>query len=225
MIEPVVATFMNRTPVTVTADVPFKQVACALLASDACALPVVAADHRLVGIITEHDVLANLEYHGGLDPLPLMGGVAARRRRRQATAATAKGLMSSPAATISASAPISAAVRRLANPGLPPLCVVDDDQRLVGLLTMRDLIAVYRRSDDDISADVRAVIDADRSRPARALAHLVVEVVGGAVTLTGELVYHSQVEHAIVAASRVAGVTAVRSSLTYDIDDMLVTGF
>ena len=66
---------------------------------------------------------------------------------------------------------------------------------------------------------------ADGRRPARAWRTLVVEVVGGAVTLTGELVYRSQVEHAIVAASRVAGVTAVRSSLTYNIDDMLVTGF
>ena len=123
MIETVVATFMNRTPVTVTADVPFKQVACALLASDACALPVVAADHRPVGVITEHDVLANLAYHGGLDPLPLMGGVAARHQRRKASCHHEGTDEFACRHRSAATAPISAAVRRLATPGLPPLCV------------------------------------------------------------------------------------------------------
>lgn len=225
MLETVVATVMTRSPVTITPDLPFKQVACALLASDASALPVIATDRRPVGIITEYDVLANLEFHGGVDPLPLLGGSAARRRRRKATALTARELMCSPAVTISATAPISAAVRRLAVPGLALLCVVDDDQRLVGVLTRRDLIGIYRRSDDDIAAEVRAAVDTDRIRPTRDPASLVIQVVSGAVTLAGELTYRSQVEHAILAASRVAGVIAVHNNLSYDIDDMMVTGF
>jgi osmotically-inducible protein OsmY len=44
------------------------------------------------------------------------------------------------------------------------------------------------------------------------------------VTLTGQLAYRSQVEHARLAASRVAGTVAVHSTLLYDIDDLLVTG-
>lgn len=225
MLETVVASVMTRSPVTVAPDLPFKQVACALFVSDASVLPVVAADHRPIGVITECDVLANLEFHGGIDPLPLIGGSAARRRRRKATALTARELMSSPAGTISATAPISEAVRRLARPELPPLCVVDDDRCLVGVLTRRDLIGVYGRSDHDIAADVEAAVDADRVRQTRDPAYLIVQVRAGAVTLAGELTYRSQVEHAILAASRVSGVIAVHSSLTYDIDDMMVTGF
>jgi CBS domain-containing protein len=225
MLEVVVGTVMTRSPITVTPDLSFKQVACALLASDVCAVPVVADDRRPVGLITEYDVLANLEFHGGVDPMPLIGGSAARRRRRQARALTARELMHAPVATISENAPISTAVRRLARPGPPPLCVVDDDQRLVGLLTRRDLIGVYRRPDSDIEADVRVALDGDRVRPTRAPVSLTIEVVAGVVTLAGELTYRSQVEHAVLATSRVSGVVAVRNNLGYDIDDMLVTGF
>jgi CBS domain-containing protein len=225
MLEPVVATFMTRSPVTVGADTPFKQVACALLASDAPAVPVVTDDCRLIGAITEVDLLANLEYHGGLDPPPLLGGTAARRRRRKASACTARELMSSPVPTIDVMAPISTAVRWLVTPAPVALCVVDDTQRLVGLLTRRDLLAVYRRPDADIAADVRAAIETDRRRPARDPADLAIHTENGVVTLAGKLLYRSQVEDAITAASRVAGTVAVRNSLSYDIDDMLVTGF
>jgi CBS domain-containing protein len=226
MLEPVVATYMTRSPITVTLDTAFKQVACALLASTASAVPVVTERHRPIGVITENDLLVNLEFHGGIDPLSLLGGTAARRRRRKATALTARELMGSPVSTVSVTAPISVAVRCLATPGSPPLCVVGDDQRLVGLLTRRDLIAVYRRPDADIAADVNAAIDTDRRRPAPVAADLTVHVDNGVVALGGKLAYRSQVEHAILAASRVAGVVVVvHSSLAYEIDDMLVTGF
>jgi CBS domain-containing protein len=126
------------------------------------------------------------------------------------------------AATVSANAPISGAVRRLARPELPPLCVVDDDQRLVGVLTGRDLIALYRRPDGYIAADVRVVIDADRIRPTRDPACPAVEVLAGALTLS---TYRSQVEHAGLASSRVGRVIMVHNMVTYNVDDMLVTGF
>ena len=225
MLEPVVATLMTQSPVTVTADLPFKQVVCALLASDSPAVPVVTADHRPIGLITECDLFANLEFLGGTTPAPVLGGSAARRRRRKATAATARDLMTSPVATIKATTPISKAACRLGGPVTPPLCVVDDDQRLVGLLTRRDLLAVYRRSDVDIAGDIHAAVATDRTRPTRQPAELTVEVHDGVVTLTGALTYRSQVDHAFRATCHVPGVTAVHNNLTYEIDDMLVTGF
>lgn len=45
------------------------------------------------------------------------------------------------------------------------------------------------------------------------------------VSLAGQLTYRSQVQHAILVSSRVAGPVSVHSSLRYDIDDLLVTGF
>ncbi|GAA1579676.1 hypothetical protein GCM10009789_36790 [Kribbella sancticallisti] len=166
MAEPVVGAVMTRSPVTVPPDAPLKQVACALLVADACAVPVV-----------------------------------------------------------SGAVPIGVAVRRLSDPTRPGLCVVDDGLELVGLLTRRDLLAVYRRSDEEIAAEVHLAVERDRFRPALEAATLTVEVRGGVVTLEGELAYHSQVDHAGYAASRVAGVIAVHNNLRYDVDDLLVTGF
>lgn len=223
MTEPVVGSVMTRSPVTVRPDAPLKDVACALLVADACAVPVVSGSAP-IGLISEYDVLANLEFHGGSDPPPLLGA-AARRRRRQARATCARELMRSPVPTIGAAAPIGVAARRLADPARPALVVVDEALDLVGLLTRRDLLSIYRRSDGEIEAEVHRVVERDRIRPTRDAATLIVLVRGGVVTLDGELRYRSQVEHAGYAASRVAGVIAVHNNLRYDVDDLLVTGF
>ncbi|MER7245614.1 CBS domain-containing protein [Kribbella sp. NPDC000426] len=224
MNEPVVGMVMTRSPVSVTPEASFKQVACALLAAETCAVPVVS-DGIPIGVVSEYDVLVNLEFHGGVDQMPLIGTSAARRRRRKARAATARELMCSPSPTISSDASIGAAARRLADPARPALCVVDDQLRLIGLVTRRDLLEVFRRPDAEIAAEVRVVVERDRRRPTRDLAELTVRVISGVVELEGMLVYRSQVEHAALVVSRVAGVVAVRNNLTYDIDDLHVTGF
>jgi hypothetical protein len=41
---------------------------------------------RPLGTVTEADLLANLEFHGGTDAVPIFGGAAARRRWRKASA-------------------------------------------------------------------------------------------------------------------------------------------
>lgn len=97
--------------------------------------------------------------------------------------------MTSPASVLGPTAPISVAVKRLADPPAPPLCVVDEDQQLIGLVTRRDLLAAYRRTDNDIAAEITTALHNDRFRPARGLADLTVAVTAGVVTLTGELAY------------------------------------
>jgi CBS domain-containing protein len=217
--EPVVATVMTCPAVAVTPNTKFKDVVNALLASDAYAVPVVDTEARPLGTVTEADLLANLEFHGGTDAVPILGG--ARRRWRKASALTAAELMAAPVAVIGADAPISQAARRLSDSSHLQLCVVDHDMRLVGILTRRNLLTVYRRSDDRIEADVTAAIQADLKRPPAAIT---VHVDHGVVTLQGTLTYRSGAEHAGYAASRVAGVVAIRNHLRYEVDDLMITG-
>lgn len=223
MAEPVIATVMTGPAVTVSLSARFKQVVNALLAADCCAVPVVDADRRPVGVVTEADALANLEFHGGTDPMPLLGAEA-RRRWRKAAALTAADLMVTPAAVIGADARVSQAARRLAQADRCHLCVVDGEMRVVGVLTRRNLLTLYRRSDNEVRRDVWMVIAPDRQRPARAPAEVEVDVRDGVVTLRGVLTFRSRVEHAAFAAARVPGVVAVRNDLTYDLDDLMVTG-
>src|SRR4029453_6622478 len=182
-----------------------KDVVNALLAGDAYAVPVVDTEARPLGTVTEADLLANLEFHGGTDAAPIFGGAAARRRWRKASALTAAELMAAPVAVIGADAPISQAARRLSEPSHLQLCVVDHDMRLVGILTRRNLLTVYRRSDHRIQADVTPAIHGARDH--------------GVVTLRGTLPYRSGAEHAGYAASRVAGIVAIHNKLSYEVDD------
>jgi CBS domain-containing protein len=221
--EPVVAAVMTCPAVAVTSNAKFKDVVNALLAGDAYAVPVIDTEARPLGTVTEADLLANLEFHAGTDAVPIFGGAAARRRWRKASALTAAELMAAPVAVIGADAPIGQAARRLSDPSHLQLCVVDHDMRLVGILTRRNLLTVYRRSDDRIEADVTAAIQADLRRPARTPA-VTVHVDHGVVTLQGALTYRSRAEHAGYAASRVAGVVAIRNNLSYELDDVMITG-
>jgi hypothetical protein len=60
--------------------------------------------------------------------------------------------------------------------------------------------------------------------PARTPAAITVYVDHGVVTLHGTLTYRSRAEHAGYAASRVAGVVAIRNNLSYELDDLMITG-
>src|SRR4029450_8885087 len=105
--EPVVATVMTCPAVAVTPNTQFKDVVNALLAGDAYAVPVVDTEARPLGTVTEADLLANLEFHGGTDAVPIFGGAAARRRWRKASALTGAELMAAPGAVVGADAPDS----------------------------------------------------------------------------------------------------------------------
>jgi CBS domain-containing protein len=225
MVEPVVGSVMSRDPVTASGTARFKDVVCMLLASEAGAVPVVDGSCRPIGVVTEIDLLANLEFHGGSDAVPILGGAPARRRRRKASAVTAADLMTSPAPVVAPHTRISTAARRLAEPHMPPLCVVDQQVRLIGLLSRTHLLGLYRRPDAEIVADVRAAIEAARDRPTRSPAAIDIVVDAGVVTLCGTLAFRSRAEHAAFTASHVAGVIAVHNQLGYEVDDLMITGF
>jgi CBS domain-containing protein len=225
MAELVVGAIMTRNPVAVRPGTLFKDVVCALLAGDVCAVPVTDAGRKLVGIVAEGDILANLEFHGGLDPAPILRTGDARRRWRRAAATTAAELMADAPCVIRVDACTDRAARALAHSPHHLLCVVDDELRLVGVVTARNLLTLYQRSDDSIAAELTALLTAQQGRPARTPPDITISVSHGVVVLAGSLTYRSRVEQAGLVTSHVAGVVAVHNHLTYEVDDMLVTGF
>ncbi|MFG1815121.1 CBS domain-containing protein [Kribbella sp. NPDC049174] len=209
---------MDRTVVAVRRETAFRDTVCALLAADAGAVPVVDEAERPVGIVPSEALLTNLEFHGGHDPRPILGGSKARARWRQSAARTAGELMTGPPETVYGDAHLDRAAARLAGSSQPLLCVVDPAMRLIGVLTAHHLLSVYQRSDGSIAAEVRALID----RPPDTVT---VHVDHGVVTLNGTLTFRSRTEHASYAVARIPGVVAVHNNLTYDLDDLAITGF
>ena len=116
-----------------------------------------------------------------------MAGSIGRRwhlRKQPHVRLTAGALMTSPAITIGPDATIPAAARLMNTDHISRLPVVDEDGKLVGIVSRRDLLSVFLRPDADIAHDARQILDELPLADAKAV---IAEVKHGVVTLTGTL--------------------------------------
>jgi CBS domain-containing protein len=146
------------------------------------ALPVLDDQRHVLGMVSEADLLPKQESRFGRRGT----GLPARTRREaaQAEARAAGQLMTTPPATIHPDAPLGAAARQLNGRHIRRMPVVDSSGRLLGIVSRRDLLRVFLRPDDDIAADVRAII-ADILL--EDTASITVSVHHGMITLAGSL--------------------------------------
>ncbi|MFD7502193.1 CBS domain-containing protein [Streptomyces sp. NPDC059850] len=170
-------------------------------------LPVVDEDDKVVGVITGTNLAHSDPAHPDRATAdPAMGGPA-----------TAGQLMSRPAVTVRPQDTIVDAARSMARHRVERLPVVDEEDRLIGIVTRRDLLRVFLRPDDEIRAEV---IDEVLVRSLWLGPHAVgVTVTDGVVRLEGELDRHSEIPIAVRMAAQVDGVVAVVDRLTYRVDD------
>jgi CBS domain-containing protein len=125
--------------------------------------------------------------------------------------------MSVPPVTVHADETIAEAARTMARSRVERLPVVDDEDRVVGIVTRRDLIQVFLQPDDVIR---REVIDEVLVRTLWLGPSTVeVAVYEGVVTLTGHVERRSEAEIAVSMTDRIDGVVAVVDRLTYRLDD------
>jgi CBS domain-containing protein len=211
---------MTRQVVTVVPDTPFREIVGTLIAHGLDALPVVDPACRPVGVVTETDALAKLEYDGGAARPHLLAGTHSRARRRKASGLVAAELMTTPALTVTDDAPLAVAVRALSAGGTCRLYVVDPEGRLVGVLARGDVLRVFLRGDAAIRADLeRRAVD-----PVTGAHRVTVDVSDGIVTLRGSLPLRSTAECVVRSAHAIPGVVAVRDHLRHDIDDLMGMG-
>lgn len=137
-----VADVMTAYPTSVTPDTPALQVVQILMSALFRGLPVVDAGGRVVGIITEEDLVTR----GRLPVRPgLLGRLESRADSSGAelshlAALSTADLMSAPTETINADAFVLAAIRRLVATHHRSLPVVDATGRLVGMCSRLDLV-------------------------------------------------------------------------------------
>ena len=146
---------MTADVVTVEPETTLKEVANILVERSIGGLPVVAADGKVLGVVSESDILWK-----ELRPLPEAAGLIERLLERaygddkRAKATTAGEAMSSPAITIEPDAPVARAARLMLEYMINRVPVVSDG-RLVGILARSDLVRAFRRSDEEIERDIR----------------------------------------------------------------------
>src|SRR6185369_809501 len=143
---------MTGKVVSVTADTPYKQIVKSLQRHRVSAVPVVNDEGHVIGVVSEADLLPKLE-----TPDETMFGRNKHRRRIRAKARgdIASELMSAPAVTIGPEAAIPAAARVMDSERVKRLPVVDDQGRLVGVISRSDLLRPFLRADDEIRAEIR----------------------------------------------------------------------
>jgi CBS domain-containing protein len=125
-------------------DATYDEIVDLLLARGVSGLPVTDQDGRLVGIVTEADLVTREAYGPGrrsaLDVVLDNLRNQPTDRVDEAAATTAADLMTPTVVTTSPDADLPGTARRLLESGYRRLPVVDEDGRLVGVVSRRDLL-------------------------------------------------------------------------------------
>ncbi|CNE91421.1 signal-transduction protein [Mycobacterium tuberculosis] len=212
MKRPTVETVMTSDVVTVPSDASVKEVVATLVHNGISGVPVVDAEGRVIGVVTEADLLRRAAADRGVEP--------SREQRpmlERSETPTAGEAMSSPAVTTSARATVTEAARSMSRHGFKRLPVVDADGRPVGIVSRADLLSVFLKSDAQIRNEVthEIVIQSLWLDPAEVEVH----VRDGVVTLRGRVPLASLVPIAEHLTASVYGVIQVINELDYDEDD------
>ncbi|MBP2471847.1 CBS-domain-containing membrane protein [Crossiella equi] len=210
MAYPTVASVMTTEVVTVTINTPYRELVRLLAEHRISAVPVVDADQRPVGVVSELDLLRKEEFRRDKPAWSLWDWVR-RPERTRASAHTAGGLMSRPVQTIPAATELDSAAHQLAVSGVRRLFVVDDAGRLAGVLARRDVLRPFLRPAPELS---RAITEDVLRRVLWALPGQVeVRVEHGVVTLSGHLELASDIDLALTLSRAVPGVVDVVDEL------------
>jgi CBS domain-containing protein len=204
---------------------PFKEVARRLGEYRISGLPVVDEDDKVIGVISETDLMARqADTPDPFEPKKRsrLAGLtpSARRHAAKSRARTAGQLMTEPPVTVHADDTIVEAARTMAQHRVERLPVLDEADRLVGIVTRRDLLTVFLRPDAEIRTEViEDVLVRALWLPPRSID---VSVIEGVVTLAGHMERKSEKEIALSMTRQTDGVVAVVDKLTFRLDDAKV---
>jgi CBS domain-containing protein/nitroimidazol reductase NimA-like FMN-containing flavoprotein (pyridoxamine 5'-phosphate oxidase superfamily) len=136
---------MTRDVITVEAHTPFQEVVDLLAAGQVSAVPVLE-DGRVVGVLSEADLLGELD----------LDGAQADRPVARTAGEVAAEVMTGPAVTVGAQNSLLAAARLMTARRIKRLPVVDEEGRLVGILSRRDLLRTAARRDAEVREELLA---------------------------------------------------------------------
>jgi CBS-domain-containing membrane protein len=209
---------MTTDVVTIRDRCGYKEIVETLADHGLSAVPVVDDDRRVIGVVSEADLLHKMEYPGGEPHARLLERKRVRVARDKADADDAAHLMTAPAVVVGPDASVGAAARLMDAEHVKRLPVVDDAGRIVGLVSRKDLLGLFLRDDEDIRREVVddvlvRVMWIDPSRVSVSVEH-------GIVTLDGTVERRSSLSIIKELVARLAGVVDVVANLNYRVDDV-----
>lgn len=200
---------MTRTVAAVRRTAPFKEIVQASARWRVSAMPVVEEDGRVIGVVSEADMLPKEEYRDA-EPSRLEQ-MRYLQDMLKCGAATAEELMTTPAVTVRPDATLPQAARIMAHHRVKRLPVVDAQGRLKGVISRCDLLKVFLRPDEEIAREVADEV-VPRLFPAPCRVDVTVEA--GVVTLSGRIPDTSLIPAAARAVRAVEGVVGFECALS-----------
>lgn len=213
---------MTTDVATVGKDTPYREIIDVITSRHISAVPVVDRSRRVLGVVSEADLLHKVELIGEPHERRVFQSRRRRTARVKADAALAQDLMTAPAVTTYVNTPIVRAAKLMDREQVKRLPVTNDLGRLVGIVTRSDLLKVHLRPDADIRRDV--VEEVLRRVLAVKDGVVRVEVQDGVVTMAGQLDRRTSVDIAVRLAAQVSGVVTVVDNLGFDYDDTVLAG-
>lgn len=198
--------------VTVRPDTSLKEAARLMAARGISGLPVVD-EGRVVGILTEADFVDRTAGHGRASLLDVL----MNRDDRHLYAADVGDAMTTPVISVGPDDGHVDAARLMKRKHVKRLPVLDDNGRLLGVVSRSDILAVFTRPDEVIEQDIRhriigqlLAIEPDR---------LSVEVEDGHVRLEGSVQARTEAALLEELIAGVDGVWSVESNVRFLVDD------
>ena len=208
---------MTTEVVAVEAWTPFKEIVARLAEHRISAVPVLDADRRVLGVVTEADLLLKQEHPDPEVDVSLAWSRRRRLERKKASAVVAGKLMTTPPVTVSPTATVTEAARRMHTARVKRLPVVDETGQLLGIVSRADLLKVFTRPDDAIRRELMedVIVGDFMMNPSRFFIH----VDDGVVVLQGRVERRSLIPYLVRTVHAVEGVVRVEDRLTFDVDD------
>jgi len=208
-----VGAVMSRDVETVRPAAPYKEIVERMRTRRVSALPVVNAAGRVVGVVSEADLMLKEER----PPYRGRSAAAVRTDAAKATARNAAALMTVPALTVDVRASLTEAARIMHARKVKRLVVVHDDGRVAGIVARSDILSAFARSDDSIAEEVCRnvlveLLDLEQSP-------VTVTVEQGVVGLEGVLETRSMAWLMVKLVEGVEGVVGVDGQLRWRLDD------
>ena len=202
---------MTTHVVAVRKNASFKDMAARLRQHRVSAFPVLDEDNKVVGVVSEADLLFKEALEFGVPGK--LSSMLHQREQAKAAGIVAEDLMTKPPMTIGPDEFVTHAARLMYTRKVKRLPVVDADGRLIGIVSRADVLSVYSRPDEDIRHEITEgiILDTLLCDPSR----FTVTVKDGIVTLEG-MPETAVVGHDLIEETRhVEGVVAVRDRLSY----------
>jgi CBS domain-containing protein len=205
---------MTTRVIWVKKDATFREMAVALREHRVSAFPVVDDDRKVIGVVSEADMLTK----EALDDEPgVLAGILHRRDQAKARGVTAGDLMTAAVVTVRPEDTVEHAAKLMYDRRVKRLPVTDAKGHLVGIISRADVLSVFDRTDEAIRKEITddVLLGEFLTDP-----HIFsVAVKDGVVTLAGRP-ETSETGHEIVRRIRhLQGVVAVRDRLDYPLPE------